>query len=257
DNGSWQPYAIGVNNAHTGATTTDQIGPEFSAAITLRDAVGAPINIIKCAYSSTGLCPWINETTPPGTWNPTATYAGNRYTAIEYFVRRGIEDFRDANPGVLCKLAGVIWWDGESDANANVTTAQYTTQFNSLLNYMRPELAALFDNDSTEAPQWNLVSLSFRRNAKEALINTALSNIAAAVPAAPKASAAADPDIHYVDSWPYPRCQNLTTAQASPIAKGTPNSQGGNDNMHASHIAELAVGELCAENILAAGWVAP
>jgi hypothetical protein len=235
-----------VNNAHTGATTTDQIGPEFSAAITLRDALGQPINIIKCAYSSTGLCPWINETTPPGTWNPTATYAGNRYTAIEYFVRRGVEDFRDANPGVACKLAGVIWWGGESDAFANVTTAQYTTQFNSLLNYMRPELAAIFDNDSTEPPQWNLVRLSFRRDAREALINTALSNIAAA-----------DPAIHYVDSWPYPRCQNLTTAQASPIAKGLPNSEGGNDNMHASHIAQLAVGELCAANILAAGWITP
>lgn len=79
---------------------------------------------------------------------------------------------------------------------------------------------------------------------KEAVINDALISIAGS-----------RPGFHYVDSWPYPRCQNLTTAQASPITKGLPNSAGGNDNQHASHIAELAVGELCAQNVINAGWV--
>lgn len=241
DDGSWQPYVIGVNSARSCANASKNIGPEFSMARKIIDATGRPVYVMKAAFAGTPLCPGVAALYPPGRWNNT-----NREIAIQYVVARGLRDFRASNPGTRCRLAGAVWWQGESDAMASISTSTYQSNLNGLFGYITAGTDTLFDNTTAEPTQWNLIGLGFYRNAKEDAINAALQNVANA-----------NTGFHYVNSRPYPRGVSLTTSQASPIPRGTPNSAGGNDNQHASHIAELAVGELCAQNVIAAGWIVP
>lgn len=238
DNGAWYDYTIGTNNAHFGAVATYRIGPEFSMGVKLNDLTGKPIYIIKVGYSATALT---NTVTPftPGNWNNT-----NRQIAIEYFVARAIRDYKAANPGRRLRLLAVNWWQGESDAQAGVSTATYTAQFNQFKEYITENIYGYFLVPAGLDPIWNIVKLNFANDAAEALINTALTNIVAA-----------NSGFHLVDSTPFPQCNDLTVAERAPIALGTPNSVGGQDNEHSSYIAQLAVGELCAQNIINAGLV--
>lgn len=240
DNGAWYDYEIGLNNGHFGSGTAQIIGPEFSMGVKLNDLTGKDIYIIKCAYAGTALTSTITPTNPPGIWNNT-----NRFIAMEYFVDRAVRDYKAANPGRRLRLLGVVWWQGENDANAGISTATYTSQFNSFKAYVEGELYGHFVLPKGKEPIWNLVKLNFYQDAAEGLINTALSNIVAA-----------NPGFYLVDSTPYPQCQDLTVGEASPIAVGTPNSVGGSDDAHSSYIAQLAVGELCAQNVIDAGLLA-
>lgn len=240
DNGAWYDYEIGLNNGHFNSNPAHRIGPEFSMGVKLNDLTGKNIWIIKCAYVGTALTNTITPNNPPGNWNNT-----NREIAIDYFVKRAVRDYKTANPGRRLRLLGIVWWQGENDANAGISTATYTTQFNSFKAYIEREVYGQFVIPAGKEPIWNLVRLNFYNNAAEGLINTALSNIVAA-----------NPRFYLVDSSPYPQCQELSVAEASPISVGSPNSAGTNDDAHSSYIAELAVGELCAQNVIDAGLLA-
>lgn len=238
DNGSWQNYTIGTNNGHFGSIAAHRIGPEFSMGVKLNEYTGKTIWIIKVGYSSTNL---VSTATPgtPGNWNNT-----NRQIAMDYFVARAVRDFRTDNPGKRLRLLAVNWWQGENDANDGFSTATYTTQFNSFKSYVEGELYGHFVVPSNKLPIWNLTKLNFYQNANEGNINTALANIVAA-----------NSGFHLVDSSAFPRCQDLSTAERSPISLGTPNSEGSNDNQHSSYIAQLGVGEIMAQNVIDAGLV--
>lgn len=234
DNGSWQQLVIGTNNSHTGASTADQVGPELSLCTRLREATGLEVRMVKIGFGATGLTNTITTSNAPGNWNNT-----NRFIAIEYYLKRAMRDFRAAFPNKRPVLVGINWWQGEKDANEGITQATYEAQFESLRQYITQEVYSQFVIQ--RPPIWNLVKLNYWQNAAEDTINAALAAIVAANSA----------DFRLVDSQPYPTAAELTSAEAAPVAVGTPNSEGLNDDGHASYIAQLAVGERMADNILA------
>lgn len=233
DNGSWQALVIGDNNCHSGASTVDFVGPELSLCTRLREATGKEIRLIKVGFSGTGLSSTCTTSAAPGNWNNT-----NRFIAIEYFVKRAMASFRAAYPTKRPVLVGVNWWQGENDAAEGISQATYEAQFALLKAYVKQELYGQFA--IKREPIWNIVKLKFWQNAAETTINNALAAIVAA-----------DTNFRLIDTGPYPTTINLSSGEAAPIAVGTPNSLGWNDDSHASYIMELAVGELMADNILA------
>lgn len=233
DNGAWQALNVGVNNAHNAGQGVGFVGPELSLCTKLNESTGREVRLIKVGFGSTGLTNTISNGSP-GNWNNTI-----RFIAIEYYVKRALRDFRAAFPNKRPVLVGVNWWQGETDANQGINQATYEAQFESLRQYFVQELNGIFVIQ--RPPIWNLVRLDYLRTSGETGINAALQAIITANSA----------DFRFIDSTPYPQNIELTSGEAAPVAVGTPNSLGFTDDEHSSYIAQLAVGERMADNILA------
>lgn len=237
DVATWQAYEAGVNSSHD----DNSFGTELSCATLIQEATDRPVYIVKVAYGGTSL----NTNTPsasqfsPGNWNPT-----NRYIAMEYYLKRAMRDFRAANPTIRPELLCINWWQGENDGINGVSTATYEAQFLLLKAYIDKAVRGEFVIEEGRDPIWNLTRLNFNENAAEALINTALDNVATALD-----------DTYIINCAAYPKGDELTVAEAAPLAVGLPNADGGLDNDHTSYIGQLAVGELQFENIQSAGLI--
>ena len=239
DNGVWEPYVAGVNSrnvAAIGAPARSMFGTECILSQCIADHTAGDVAIIKPAFAGVGLLP-TTLNTPPGPYNYIA-----RTIAMLAYVKRATETWAAYNPGTRLKLIGVVWWQGESDANASVTGANYVIELTSLYNFFNAALQSYFV--MTRAPVWNFVALDFYRTAAETDINSAVQTFAAA-------QGQYFINAHVGKSL---QKQELTVAQANPIAKGTPNNSVGNpDDEHSNYIAHELVGESAFNNFVAAG----
>jgi hypothetical protein len=231
DDGQWEAYEAGTNSGNRPATPPLQWGPEISAGVRLTQYTGRPVYMVKCAYGGTGLSRINTGSAAPGNWNPQI-----RAIAALYFIARAVRDFKAANPTIRPRLIGVMWWQGEEDGQMGITKAQYKAAWAEFKTYMERTTNGVFVID--KPPVWIVTRLRYLETAGEAAINLALEEIAAEAT-----------DVHIVDCAPYPKGNKLTTAEAAPMAVGTPNSGGDNDDNHMSYIGRMAVGELYADVI--------
>jgi hypothetical protein len=231
DNGQWQAYEAAVNSGNRPATPPLQFGPEISTGVRLTQHTGRPVYMIKCAFGGTGLSRINTGSSAPGNWNPQISAI-----AALYFIARAVRDFKAANPGVRPRLIGVMWWQGEEDVQMGISKAQYKAAWAEFKTYMERTMQGVFVMD--KLPVWIVTRLRYFETAAEGVINDALDEIAAEAA-----------DVHIVDCAPYPQGHELTTAEAAPMAVGTPNAGGDNDDDHTSYIGRIAVGELYAEVI--------
>jgi hypothetical protein len=247
DDGVWEPYTIGVsgnsrNRINIGGTQAAYFGHEAVLAQDIVNATGAEVFILKPAFPATPLYNAGTSSTGPGQWNFVC-----RTIAAQAYIERAIRDFAAYRPGVRLKIVNVSWWQGENDAGAGRTSAEYQADFADLLSMIQPVIAANFVLD--QQPAWNLVALDFNRTAGEAIINDALQAICTTY------------GFNYVDAHvgKSTRRNELTAAQADPITKGvdntTPNSVGGLDDQHTSYIGHQLVGQDCFLNIQTAGLI--
>ena len=228
DNGAWADLNVGVNQ-HM-ATGSVHFGPELSLGNRLYAQAGAPIWLVKYAYGGTGLTKY-GSTAAPGPWNTTL-----RYNAMEYFLRRGVRDFRTANPTLRPRCVGILWWQRETAANNGISKTGYKYNFQALKNYVDGVIGELFPTSTARQHVWNIVKLKFSENAAETVINTALAELVAE-----------NARCYLIDQTAFPQRDALTVGEASPVAVT------GADDAHSSYITQLAVGELAAANIIAAG----
>lgn len=91
--------------------TADTVsGSYFGALATLRMADGVPVAFVPCARSSTAIAVW-----QPG-----------------YFL--GLYEAMVERAGLVGSHAGVIWWQGETDANSGTSQAAYEADLNAILD---------------------------------------------------------------------------------------------------------------------------
>ena len=228
DDGSWAPYVAGTNSTYRGKA----FGPELSCATRISDQTGNSVYIVKCAFGGTGLSNTCVSSSSPGNWNTAL-----RIIAAENYLRRAMRDFRTANPTIRPRLLAINWWQGEQDAVESISSAVYQAQYALFRTYWQGIIQGLFVEQDFA---WNVTKLKFNENANEATINSALAAIASTYA-----------DTYLVDATPYPQGDSLTVSEASPMATGTPTTDGGNDDNHVSYIGILGVGEYMADNIIA------
>ncbi len=243
DNGAWEAYEIGPTGNSRNRTASGQeayFGCESIIAQNIVDATAKEVFILKPAFPATPLWSGGTSSTGPGQWNNVC-----RTIAAQAYIERAVRDFKTYRPGVRLVIVGVLWWQGENDAGAGRTSAQYQADFAGFLSMMRPVIAANFVLD--QEPVWNVVALDFNRTANETVINGALSAICTTY------------GLNFVNAHISKSLQKLemTSAQAAPITKGvnttTPNSVGGLDDEHTNHIGHYVIGEQCFANIQSAG----
>lgn len=239
DDGVLVPYEAGVNSAPKTATSIQFWGSELSCATLLQEATGDLVVIVKAAWNSTGLTSTLVDSQAPGNWNNAC-----RTIAVEYYLKRAIRDIRIAYPDHRIEVNAVNWWQGENDGSNAVSSATYQSQFASLKSYVDKAIAGLVVQELGRKHIWNLTLLDFARNANEATIRSALTAIADA-----------NDDVYTVDAAGYPQSDELSSAEASPVAVGSPNANGWTDDNHSSGIAQLAVGELQFANIQTAALI--
>lgn len=238
DNGAWADLTLGTNNVQNSGAF-EGVGSELSLCTKLHEYTGKTIWLVKCGYPATGLASSINPAGTPGNWNNT-----NREIFVEYFLKRALRDFRSANPTLRPRLLCVNWWQGEHDALNSISTAGYKVHHNTLSAYIEKEAFGQFVVPSNKLPIWNLVKLRFHETAAETNINTAFSELVSE-----------NTRYRLVDCTSYPKTKELTSGQASPVAVNIVgnNSAGRQDDNHQSYIAQLAAGELMAQNVIDAG----
>jgi len=239
DNGVWEPYVAGVNSRNVAGPASPALvmfGTECMLSQCIADHTGGDVAIIKPAFAGVGLLP-TTLNTPPGPFNYIA-----RTIAMLAYVKRATETWAAYQPGTRLKLVGVVWWQGESDANVGVTGAAYVTALTNLYNFFNAALQSYFV--MTRAPVWNFVALDYYRTPAETDINSSVQAFAAA-------QGQYFIDAHVGKSL---QKQELTVAQASPLAKGAPtNASGNDDNEHSNYIAHELVSESAMNNFIAAG----
>lgn len=240
DNGAWEPLVIGTNSRNViNGNSAVLFGVADILAQGIHDRTGAPVCIIEPAWGGIGLLP-TSINTPPGPYNNVA-----RAIAKQAYIERAVRDFAAYMPGYRLELVSVMWWQGETDANLAVTTAQYRTAFDELYAYMTNVYRGCFV--TRRDPVWSLVELDFNRSAAEGLINTALA-----------AEVAERSNAYYITAHRGKSLQKdeLTSAQDDPLTKGAPtNASGMDDDNHSNYIAYQIVAETILANLIAAGAI--
>lgn len=232
DNGAWTAYQAGSNSSNSDSSGLLSFGSELSAAVRLRQATGAPVYVIKCAFGGTGLARTNTGSNVPGNWQTNI-----RGLAMNYWLSRGIRDLKTYAPGLRPRIMGICWWQGEEDGQMGIGKDEYKDEFLDMQQYMLRTINGLFVVD--KPPVWVVTKLRYLQTAGEGVINDALTELAGE-----------NASIELVDCSPYPKGNELTTQQAAPMNTGTPNSDGSNDDNHMSYIGRLSVGELWAGRII-------
>lgn len=126
--GVWAPltpgFGIGFETDGRTITLSDRFGPELSFGATLSSALpDSRIAIVKYAFGGSGLASGVGL----GSWHPTDKN-GHRINQFDHAVRtlRNALSDRDIDgDGIRDRLipAGIIWMQGESDANHDLATA--------------------------------------------------------------------------------------------------------------------------------------
>jgi hypothetical protein len=223
DNTGWEAYNV-LTNSRFDSASVPKFGWELSLGTQLSDA-GKEVGFVKAGFGGTALITFTTSQ-PPGTWN-----CVSREVAIQYLLKRAARDLKTYKAGKRVKPLCKVWWQGETDGINGATKADYKTHLDWCLRYIDKHFKETFVIDGTVP--WMLVLPSYNRNAAEEVIRTAITEFAAS-----------NADCHIINVDAYPRKTDLTTAEASPLTKGMPNADGGNDDNHQSYIAQLAAGEL-------------
>lgn len=239
DTGQWEPYEAGVNSRNvTTASNTVLFGPECILSQCIADYTGGEVAIIKPAFAGVGLLP-TSLNTAPGPFNNVA-----RTIALQVYMERAVRDWAAYNPGTRLEIVGVIWWQGETDANLGVTGANYVADLTKLYNVMNAGFRRMFV--TRRDPVWNFVSLDFNRSAAEIDINSAVSAFATAQ------------GQYFIDDHMGKSLQKdeLTAAQDDPLTKGAPtNASGNDDDNHSNYIAVQLIGESAFNNLVTEGVI--
>jgi hypothetical protein len=106
-------------------------GPELMAGKTISDALGGKlVGEVKYAVGGTNLYQQ---------WNP--DIAGSYYYSMRARVKDALAALPNQQAGTTGKVAGFFWMQGESDANAARTTAQYEADLTDLIAHVRSDFA--------------------------------------------------------------------------------------------------------------------
>lgn len=235
DNAAWEAYDADTT-ARFDSPITKQFGCELSMGTRIAARTGRDVGFVKSGFGGTAL---IHGTTTnaPGTWN-----YSNRNIAIEFLIKRAIRDLKTYQSGKMVNPLCKVWWQGETDGINGQSKAAYKASLSELVVYMDKGFK---DNFSlNHVVPWFFVLPSYNRNAAEQLIRDAITEFCGE-----------NPNCYYFDIDAYPRKTSLTTAEAAPLAKGTPNADGGNDDNHQSYIAQLAVGEILSDKLIELGLI--
>lgn len=230
DNGSWQALNAGVNTV--GDSTFDFFGAEVSMATRIQEATGKEVFIIKASWGDTAL----NEFKPVTTW----PNINNYYRTIDKYAytERAFRDLKTFRPNAKIVFLGEFWWQGEADLSL---ASQYEFEWNKYQRFMSNILKQYVSVDRFDYKRI-IVNLKYYDAANNAIMNNVFDTIAANNPG----------KVFTIDHSICPQKQSLSAAEASPIAVGSPNSTGANDDSHSSYISQFYVGEKAADIFLAA-----
>ena len=127
-------------------------GPEITFGRAVADSQAMPLALIKCGRGATDLAV---------DWDPAT---GPAYLDFRNTVATGMQKLRDA--GYEPRITGMLWTQGERDANRGRTTAQYTADLNEFITDVRGRYGAdlpffisrLSDNQlPSQAAAFNLI----------------------------------------------------------------------------------------------------
>lgn len=122
-----EPGYSGTPGRKAGGLPTDTFGPELSFGRTLADSLkGKHVALIKYAEGGTNL---------RADWNQDKK--GSLYEKFINFTRQSLKVLQDR--GDTCEIRGMIWHQGESDAN--LTSAEYGRMLTDFINRVRADLA--------------------------------------------------------------------------------------------------------------------
>lgn len=239
DDGQWEAYEAGVNSRNvTTASNTVLFGPELIVAQGIIDHAGGEVAIIKPAFAGVGLLP-TSLNVAPGPYNNVS-----RTIALQVYLERAVRDWAAYNPGTRLEIVGVVWWQGETDANLGVTGANYVADLLKFFDVMNAGFKRMFV--TRRDPVWNFVSLDFARSAAEIDINSSVETFAAA-------HGGYFVDVHMGKSL---QKDELSAAQDDPLTKGAPtNASGNDDDNHSNYIAVQLIGEQVVENLITEGVI--
>lgn len=227
DNGSWVGYTPTI--AGTDNVRNNEFCSFLSFGRKIKATTGKSIFCLKISWGATALSPLI-ATALPGSWA-----SANVMIATQYYIQRAIRDLKALYPTRKIVLLPILWWQGETDGINNVSKADYKTYFLGFKKYIEK---CIYQNLALDRPiNWSIVKIHFTEDASETTIRDAQTELV---------SENANMFLINIDS--YPKKNELTVDEASPITKGSEiNSEGGEDDRHMSYIGILAVGELDAQ----------
>lgn len=104
-------------------------GPELMVGKTISDAWGGQL-VAETKYA-------VNGTNLYSQWNPNNT--GSLYYSMLARVNDALTKLPQQQPGKTGKVAGFFWMQGESDAIAGRTTAQYAADLTNLIAHVRTD----------------------------------------------------------------------------------------------------------------------
>lgn len=239
DSGAWEKYEAGVNSRNVvNGSNNVLFGCENFIAQGIIDEVGGEVAIIKPAFEGIGLLP-TSTAVLPGPYNNVT-----KHIAVQTYIQPAVRDWAAYNPGTRIKPVGVLWWQGEAENGAGTSGSAYVADLLKLYTYMNEVFRSHFVLD--RLPAWQFVSMDYYRNATENGINTAV-----------EAFADAREGCYFIDDHKGKSLQKqeLTLEQASPLAVGTPNASGNDDNEHSNEIAGQLISERFVANLVAGGYI--
>lgn len=129
--GVWEDLSIG-NSQVVSPVDANGIGPEFGIATKWVDEVygsnPTPLYIIKCAVGGTSIYP--NATSVDNNWSNAADQL--RELAIVNIINPAIRDLK--SQGLNPKIIGLVWGQGESDADNSTSANSYESNLRSMLD---------------------------------------------------------------------------------------------------------------------------
>ena len=144
--GVWAPLQPGHGKGFTtdgrSIQLSDRFGPELSFGVVLSaNTPETGIALVKYALGGTGLAPGVGH----GSWHPTQKNGNglNQFDHALKTLRNALSDRDIDGDGVRDRLvpAGIVWMQGESDANRNLETAEaYEENLTHLVRALRRTL---------------------------------------------------------------------------------------------------------------------
>jgi hypothetical protein len=151
NNADVQIYALDTENwenlIHTGANKNnitpedqsgfggDRWGIEMVFGRMAADAFGDTVYIIKMAIGSTPLSALVNAT---NNWHPATS--GGYYDELLGYITDAMAEIPES-----AHIAGIIWYQGESDCDTAPEAAEYEDNLGDLISALRTDLASYYD----------------------------------------------------------------------------------------------------------------
>lgn len=245
DDGVFEAYqATNTGNARNRAirNSDPRFGAELATAVKIQKYTGKEVFILKPAFGATALDRADTGASLPGPW------LNEAMQIHELYIERMVRDFKVFRPGVRLKIVSWHWWQGERDASQGRSRVQYLADLNVLMPHVRRHIASNFVIENGQGPLFQFTKLKANITPEEDQISLAFQDYVAAH------SDARFLDVDGLTGQDFPKLEDLTVAEAAPLAKGSPNNAlGVPDDLHASHIFVGAVGELGGDNVISAG----